>query len=330
MTDSEREQLVGHLIGALDEDEQAAIDARLAAEPELREELSAMSRRLAVLASLRVDILPPPGLAERTCRYVDSRRAAPASLGTMKNLSAEAAPHAWTRRLTKLDMVMAATVLFAAAMLIFPAVQHSRSRAHLLACEDNLQHLGKALTSYSESHGGYFPRLPTEGKLAAAGVYAPVLFQNKLLTDVSRVLCPDSRLAEQRNAFRVPTYSELELTPSAKMADLRPTIGGSYGYNLGYTQNNEYFPTKNLYRDDFAIMSDAPSDRPDHQSENHGLRGQNVLFESGRVKFLTGSKLEGSPDDIFANDKGQVAAGLNQNDSVIGASHAAPIIYVSR
>ena len=64
-------------------------------------------------------------------------------------------------------------------------------------------------------------------------------------------------------------------------------------------------------------MSDSPSDRADHQSQNHGGWGQNVLFENGGVKFLTKSKPDGSGDDIFTNDAGQVAAGLQQNDSVV-------------
>ncbi len=134
----------------------------------------------------------------------------------------------------------------------------------------------------------------------------------------------------RRNSFSIPTYRELELAPSSKVVDLRPTLGGSYGYNLGYTRDGSYYSTKNLYRDNFAIMSDSPSDRPDHQSRNHGGWGQNVLFENGSVKFLTQSKPDGSHDDIFTNDAGQVAAGLQQNDSVVGSSQAAPIIYVNR
>jgi len=187
-----------------------------------------------------------------------------------------------------------------------------------------------ALTQYSQTNGGLFPSVPIQGKLAAAGIYAPVLFQNKLVNDPGRFVCPDSRLAAKRNVFRIPTYNELELATPAKIVDLRPTLGGSYGYNLGYMRDGVYNPTKNLYRDNFAILSDAPSDRPGHQSDNHGSWGQNVLFENGGVKFMTSSKPSDSIDDIFANDDGLVAAGLHQNDSVIGASSATPIIYVNR
>jgi len=329
MTDSEREQLLGSLLGALDEDEQSALDAQLERDAECRKELALLRRRMEPLAALRINYDPPPGLAERTCRFVAAHIASPAS-AISKRLSPEVAPPSWVGRMTKLDMAMAATVLVAASLLIFPALANSRFSARRAACQDNLEELGKSLAHYSQTNGGYFPRIPTQGKLATAGIYAPVLYQNKLITDVSRVVCPDSSLVAQRNSFHIPTYSELELAPNSQVVDLRPTMGGSYGYNLGYTRDGSYYPTKNLYRDNFAIMSDSPSDRPDHQSENHGGRGQNVLFENGSVKFVTQSKPEGSNDDIFTNDAGQVAAGLQQNDSVIGASKTAPIVYVNR
>ena len=82
--------------------------------------------------------------------------------------------------MTKLDMAMAATVLVAAILLIFPAIANSRFSARRAACQENLRELGTALTQYSQANGGYFPAVPSQGKLATAGIYAPVLFQNKL------------------------------------------------------------------------------------------------------------------------------------------------------
>lgn len=330
MIDTEREQLLGHLLGALDDDEQAAMEERLETDPECRKELALLRRRLDALAPVKVDHDPPAGLAERTCLYVAEHIPSSAPAEKSKRLRPEVSPPGWIGRMTKLDLAMATTVAVAAILMIFPAIQNSRFSARRAACQDNLHELGLALGQYSQANGGYFPAVPSQGKLATAGIYAPVLFQNNLITDVSRFVCPDSSLAAQRNSFRIPTYKELELTPPAKIVDLRPTLGGSYGYNLGYTRDGIYNSTKNLYRNNFAVMSDAPSDRPEHRSENHGGLGQNVLFENGGVKFMTVSKIDGSGDDIFTNDAGQVAAGLQQNDAVIGASQSAPIIYVSR
>jgi hypothetical protein len=331
MTDSERELLLGRLLGALEEEENELLDARLATDPEYRKELVLMHRLLEPLDRRRVEFAPPPGLAQRTCQMVFEHTSRPLSLENGKKLRPQITPPSWTGRMTKLDMVMAATVLVAATMLIFPAISNSRFSARRAACQDNLRDLGGALTKYSQAKDGYFPVIPTRGKLATAGIYAPMLFQNNLITDVSRVVCPDSTLAANRNSFTIPTYKELEIAPQSKIVDLRPTLGGSYGYNLGYTRDGNYYPTKNLGRDNFAIMSDSPSDKPEHRSDNHGGMGQNVLFEGGNVRFLTSTKPDGSGDDIFANDDGQVAAGLHRNDSVIGSSQASPtpVIYVN-
>jgi hypothetical protein len=328
MSDSVREQLLGHLLGALDSDEQAEIETQLGSDPECRKELALLRRQLAPLVAAKQDFEPPAGLAERTCRFVAEHRAAPTP--AKGRLRPEVAPPSWVSRLSWLDLAMASTVLIAAGLLIFPAVQNSRFRAHLVACQDNLRELGTALNQYSHNHNGYFPAVPSQGKLAAAGIYAPVLAQNGLLTEVNRVVCPESTLAGQMNGFRVPTYGELQSTSAAKVADFRSTMGGSYGYNLGYTRNGEYQPTKNLYRDNFAIMSDAPNmNAANFQSTNHGGRGQNVLFENGSVQFVTTTKPLGSQDDIFTNDEGKVAAGLNSNDSVLGSSSTAPITFVN-
>jgi hypothetical protein len=77
-------------------------------------------------------------------------------------------------------------------------------------------------------------------------------------------------------------------------------------------------------------MADAPSlSLPNRQTQHHGGRGQNVLFEDGHVAFLTSSQPCDSADDIFANDHHLVAAGDHQNDSVIAPSGTAPMIYVN-
>ncbi|MGW8255882.1 MAG: hypothetical protein ACWGMZ_00200 [Thermoguttaceae bacterium] len=330
MTDSEREELLGYLLGALEEDELPSVESRMSHDPEFRRESVALQRQLDDLSALRVEYSPPPGLAERTCRFVASHRSTPSSIAPSKTLRPQVAPPSWISRMSKLDFFMAATVLLLAGLLIVPAIQNSRFSMRRAACQDNLRAIGQALNQYSQTHDGYFPVVPTHGKLAAAGIYAPVLYQNKLINDPSRFLCPDSSLAAKRNNFHIPTYSELELTPPEKLVDLRPTLGGSYGYNLGYMHNGVYCPTKNLYRDNFAVLSDAPSAGHDHQSRNHGARGQNVLYENGNVRFLTSSKPNDSIDDIFTNDAGEVAAGLRQSDAVIGPSNATPIIYVSR
>ena len=71
-TDPMHQQLLGHLLGALDDDEQEWVEARLEHDEEYRRRWVELRRRLAPLLAVRPDFEPPPGLAERTCRLVAS------------------------------------------------------------------------------------------------------------------------------------------------------------------------------------------------------------------------------------------------------------------
>jgi hypothetical protein len=198
----------------------------------------------------------------------------------------------------------------------------------LAACQDNLRKIGFALDNYSQLYQGYFPMVPAEGRMAAAGIYAPTLLRGGFLTEARTVLCPSSALCDQQR-FRVPSLDELEHAAVDELPQLRCAMGGSYGYCLGHMRNGRYEGTRNMHRPRFALIADAPTrDRPDHQSANHGGRGQNVLFEDGHLMFLTSSRVCDRSDDIFVNDNGLVAAGVHADDAVIGPSDAPPIIYV--
>ena len=331
MSNFVREQLLGHLLGALDESERNSVEARLEHDREYRGELAKALRLLEPLESAREGFPPPPRLAERTCRFVFAHLDRPVAAASKRRaMSPEPAPPSWICRVGWLDMAMAASVLAVAALLIIPAIGHSRFNARLMACQDNLRQLYQALTQYSEHNQECFPTVPAEGKLAAAGIYAPVLLRDGYLTEANRVICPDSPLADQRE-FQVPSVDEIQTTAGDRLAELRRRMGGSYGYCLGHMRDGRYQPTRNLHRENFALMSDAPSrSRMSLQTDNHGGRGQNVLFEDGHVRFLPSPKPRGFTDDFFHNDDGYVAAGLHRDDSVIGSSASPPIIYVNR
>jgi hypothetical protein len=224
---------------------------------------------------------------------------------------------------------MMAGVLVTAVLLIFPAIEGSRFRARVTTCQDNLQQLGTALVRYSQNHGNYFPQVPQQGNLAAAGIYAPALLNDGLLDSSRQVVCPGSSLATDQ-PFQVPSFSELQAASGRELGKLRNKMGGSYGYSLGYIDDGRYVSTRNLSRPTFALMADTPSDTlPGFQSQNHGGKGQNVLFEDGQVRFLTSSRPIEDGDDVFVNDTGLVAAGDQRNDSVIAGSSAAPLVFIS-
>jgi hypothetical protein len=330
MTDPVREQVLGYLLGALDDAEMEQVQELLQTDETYRHEWAALRRKLDQLDAAQPDYTPPRGLAERTCQFVLARtKPSPRRSSRGQSISPQAAPPNWAHRIGWLDMTVALSVFIVAGLLTLPAIQSSRFNSRLATCSDNLRELGTSLCAYSRSHNDCFPRVPTEGKLAAAGIYAPTLLQGGYLTQPKRLVCPDSPLAD-KGIFRVPTLDQIQAASDDEAAKLRQQMGGSYGYCIGYLDNGTFRATKNLQRPGFALMADAPrEDRPDHQSDDHGGRGQNVLFEDGHVGFLTSSHPSALADDIFANDNNLVAAGLQRDDSVIASSGVTPVLYVS-
>ena len=346
MTDSPQEDLLGYALGALDQEQAARIEQVLANNDEARRQLAAIDRAIAPLKTIQQEYDPPKGLAARTCRFVLGRQStgkfeypakAAALVGTVRRLEptkmhptelVSVAPS----RFYWQDLLVAAGVVVAACLLLFPAIHATRVQARMLACQNNLGELGTALTHFSERHGGYFPKVPAKGNLAVASAYAPILADNKLLSEDRKVVCPGSLLAES-GSFRIPTLKEIhEVTSPETLRQMQQTMGGSYGYSLGYQDKGQYRATKNLRRQNFAIASDAPNELiPTRMPENHGRLGQNVLFEDGHVRFTTTPRLANTNSDhFFLNDDGQVAAGIHANDAVIGAGATPPIQNVDR
>ncbi len=289
------------------------VEAQLSRDPQLKRDLDLLALSLLPLAADKGHYEPRAGLAERACAFVVSQSAtvvpAPASLSV---------PRHW--KLT--DLVVAAGIFIAATLLFFPALNQSRFAARLTGCQNNLRQIGMALTEYSTRHGGFFPNVPAEGCLAAAGIYAPRLVEHGFISEPQILICPASVLAELAADYRVPTFDELESAQGPQLTQLQRLMGGSYGYTLGYVSEGRYQSTRNLRRPRFALMADAPSGAPPFHTLNHGACGQNVLFEDGHVQYLTTCKAHGCNDNIFLNDQGERAPGVHMHDAVISASDA--------
>ncbi len=246
----------------------------------------------------------------------------------------ETVGRAWGDCWALLDVVASAGVVAAAAMLFFPAIANSRYQARVVACQSNLQTIGQALETYSDTHNGAFVPIPVEGNASISGVYAATLKDDGYVDQDQAFFCAGDLAAraaapeEFAGERRIPTLAELEQAFGPELRRLQRLAGGSYGYNLGYMTNGRYRPLRNLGRSTFVILADAPGpQRAGRHSMHHGGRGQNVLFEDGHIEFLVGS-MTGDFDEIFFSDRNLVEAGLHPDDAVIGDSHSRPMLSI--
>ena len=221
----------------------------------------------------------------------------------------------WSMR----DMLVGVAALAVLAGLLFPALNYSRNRGRLAACQNNLRQVGMAFMDYSSIHEGGFVAIPGQGNLAASGCYGPILKDAGLLEDDSLLSC--AGLVDVAPVV-IPSVEQVEAAESeTQRSHYRKTMGGHFGYSMGFQDDNRYqAPQAGVA--DVVLLADQPSNRSDRQSLNHGGDGQNCLFGDGRVMFVSGPAY--GEDLVYENDRGIVGPGTHALDSVIGPSHLSP------
>ena len=146
------------------------------------EAIEEMERLRNGLDAIRLEEQPAPeGLALRTSRHVFAR-----SHGH-GDVSSGSGVRRFQFKLT--DYVVAASIVLVATILLFPAIQRSRTEAREMACKRNPQALGVVLNGCSTVCGGYFPPVPQTGKYSFAGVYGPTLVQGGFTKDAVAMPC---------------------------------------------------------------------------------------------------------------------------------------------
>lgn len=160
----QQQQLLGYLLGALDDCERERIDERLAKDPDLEAELAQAEESLGPLRTVRVSHRPPPGLAARTCRMVfayseaftgrviEGFAARRPARERARAMSPAAVPPSSTATWGWSDLVVAASVFLAIAGLIFPAIQSSRTNLRLAACQNNMRDIGLTQAQFQQAH----------------------------------------------------------------------------------------------------------------------------------------------------------------------------------
>ena len=336
-----REDLIGHLLGALEPSDSKQVETALADPPNgvsLRHDLEQLQLALQPLAYDRDPLRPPVGLADRTMRFIAEHEAASRATGSQatgsqatgsqprpmpRPMSDFDAPARGRGARAWVDRVIVAATSLAALVLLAPLLLDSIAQSRARRAERNLLKTSGALQGYADAHR-VFPTPPGSGPLSRAGLYAPTLVsERRLVADDGTLLCPDTVLSRS-GTFRVPSLEELSAAVGTpQFEELVRTMGGDYGYTLGHRDaSGTLQPNLDRRREHHPIMADAPDDGGE-KSDNHPDGIHHVLFEDGHVKRLVPGDLH-RDDHLFKNHDGKVAAGVDDEDAVIGDSHHQP------
>lgn len=330
------DELVGYCLGALDDGESRQVELALADPvkgPEVRRTLDVIRQALGPLEADRAAIAPPAGLASRTLAFVAAQAApsaAPASV-PMRPATTSAAParddDSWQGSSSRqwLDRLIIAASALAACVLVAPLLRESIADSRARRVQRNLQSLAGALQGYAGAHG-FYPSPPTEGPLSRAGLYAPTLVsEHRLVADDGTILVPESELSKQKGGFRVPSLEELRAAVGTpKFEELVRSMGGDFGYTLGHRDDAGVLqPILDRRRSHHPLMADAPDDSGE-RSGNHPEGVHFLLFEDGHVEKVGQDSLHRDRDHLYRNHDGEVRAGKDPEDAVIGDSHHQP------
>jgi prepilin-type processing-associated H-X9-DG protein len=320
------ENLVGYLLKALDPDAERAVADYLASDPEAERRLELLRQ---VLEPLGADIAaptPPPGLAVRTlacvaeycCRQLPPAPKLPATRG------GGGAPRRWWRRA---DVLVAATVLLTVGLLVPSTVNWARHKEQITLCKDNLRKFGFALHKYRDQHKGAFPTIKDEKEpFKVAGLFVPVLHDAGVLPDDVSVRCPAQGLPK-KSPWSLAQLREMTPEEFQQKAD---DLACCYAYSLGFRDPQGRYEgpraEPNPHQSLVPLLADAPpfDDPRLGNSPNHGGAGQNVLFLDGHVTYHRTRNVGFEGDDIYLNKAGEVKAGLDRLDAVLGRSAARP------
>lgn len=322
-----REDLIAYALGELDDDDHARVEAALAADPELREELEQVRECLGCDDSQPKNPIPR-GLAARTTAGICSGEITEPE-EPQPQRSAVASFAANSGFISPMDMTVAIGILITLGSLLTPALYSSRNEAQLLACSNNLKNLGQTLTLYAKDFDGYYPVVRPDEH---AGIFASRLREREYVApeELDRMfVCPSSPLAEQmardNTEYHVPTLAELSLAKGPWLTQLQRNSSGSYGYQVGYVKGNHYLPASRHGHSMVPVLADAPSIESNYYAtDNHGGKVVNTLFQDGSVRALSSAMVPGVNDHLFVNRDGQPQLSTSWRDAVVLPSGAMP------
>ncbi|QDV69749.1 hypothetical protein Poly24_34660 [Rosistilla carotiformis] len=334
-----REDLLGYLLGALEPEEVRRVEALLESDPEARAELKRLQAAMRSLDEERAsespaDFEPPADLIGRTMDFIEASKPQPAetpSVAPVNPLSETGLSQrgATTRRWRIPDALVATISMIALGGLMFPAILEGRFEARRVQCQSNLQELGTSLAQFAINDPQQrLPEIDLRGPLAFAGVFSVELKEHDLLDRENAIWCPSQN--PPASMATVPTKLQLQEASSAHLLQLQNVSGGQLAYTLGVMDDQSYGAPHYESRSTFAILADAPIRTANGTQLAHDGRGFNLLYEDGRVRFVSSTAVLETQDQPYVNFDNRVEAGLNVNDASLGESGRAPFVWVKQ
>jgi hypothetical protein len=317
------ENLLGYLLGALDDEERRQVEDALEADPAMGRRLDLLRRALVPLEADRDDPVPPPRLTGRTLALVASHRPDLLPMAPRETSGPQGRGRGWWRHS---DALVASVLVLVLLGMGAAWVSRAWQEARVTECKNNLREFHRALAQYSaQQPDGALPAVKADGAQAIAGIFIPLLVDAGVLGGDVSVRCPaNGRQPPSTEPAQVARLEQWYATAPDRYRRTARELAGDYAYTLGYRDGAGLHGLRWGPGNDMTpILCDRPPTEPGRgNSLNHGGLGQNVLYIGGEVRFLPTRQV--GADDIYLNLRHRVEAGVHRDDTVLAPSDAAP------
>lgn len=241
--------------------------------------------------------------------------------------------------ITWVDWAAGAAAVAVILGLLLPSLAQGRFESRKAACQDQLRQFGLALTQFvNRDLQERLPAVSEAGPEAFAGVYAVRLNDAGLIEDPASRWCPSldppgNDEVTLTGLNEIVSIDELHESSVDRLRQIQRFVGGHYAYTLGVIDRDRFASPRFESRSSFAVMSDAPLTGYADVDQltrriGHSGTGINILFEDGRVSFITVPSLDSMPDHPWLNHHGDVEAGVNVDDASLAPSWRPPFLHV--
>lgn len=329
------DQLLGYVLGALDQEELKRISAAVQADETLQRRLRALQAMPDPMGADYEPIDPPASMVDRLMdRLAGESSLAENAAGDADLKPGRALSPAVDREHPEHRSWLDALTVFAVGLILLglvgPAITASRESARQSMCAAGLSKLGEHLRDFAmHNRRQSIPEIPVSGPLSFAGAYALQLHDAHYLVDNQNLWCPTGavRIVAGSRRASLPSTDDFLRMPEPDRREWRRVAGGNYAYSLGVMVDDEHrMPTLDGPTT-HAILADAPTQLDDDRFSFavHFGEAANVLYEDGHVELLRVDLPLDLVDHPFFNHDGKIEAGLEEDDSALGSSFISPL-----
>ena len=299
------EEMLDFALGQLDDPRSHEFEEAGRTDPEFAARAHRIRQTLHHLVDDGYTFPPPSDLSRRTLALVaDTRRRRRSILDYVP----AQLPFRWA------DFAVAASIFVAGVLTLLPAIQKSRERMNQAGCMFNLAQIGMSLGQYAKQNPSY-PYPPDHRTDAHSGLYAAILHDAGLLSDLSVLDCPSNGTCAMHDAKHLDSFDQIDDMRKTDPAQYQKLVSWDYGYNVGYRRDSgRPGPLEARPASLIAVIADQPPPDAhlgviDRNSPNHGGAGQNVLYSDGGVRWHSNRRMSPKDRDLYLNNARQMQPG---------------------